>query len=154
MTYSTDRAKPERPAFDGMRAASEGLAPAVLLVDDEPDCHALVEAILRAWEGSELISAFDAQEGLTLAVNRLPDLILLDLLLPDCTGAEVLEQLRGNELTRSIPVIVVSILDPEDAPEVASRAADAYVTKPLEPQGFLEVLRGALDGRGRSTDRR
>lgn len=79
----------------------------LLLVDDDPEIHDLVAQILH-FHGVELCSAMDGGEGIELALRIAPDLILLDYVLPDMNGLEVLLKLRGQGLPESIPVIFIT----------------------------------------------
>jgi CheY-like chemotaxis protein len=88
-----------------------------------------------------LITSIQGRRGLELAEQHRPDLVLLDLHLPDMHGSQVLRQLRDNERTRHIPVIVVSA-DATDRQlrRLMEAGADAYLTKPLDVHEFLETV--------------
>ncbi|MDQ2809650.1 MAG: response regulator, partial [Chloroflexota bacterium] len=78
-------------------------------------------------------------------VAQAPDLILLDLHLPDLTGAEVLRRLRANPLTAATPVVIVSAdATPAQIARLRRAGADIYLTKPLDVQEFLQVLDALL----------
>jgi CheY-like chemotaxis protein len=88
-----------------------------------------------------VISAMQGELGLELARRRRPDLVLLDLHLPDIDGAEVLERLRGDPATREIPVVIVSADATEgQAERLLAAGAAAYITKPIDVPRLLEVL--------------
>ncbi|HWK90316.1 MAG TPA: response regulator, partial [Longimicrobium sp.] len=98
-----------------------------------------------AWR---LVPALQGQIGVELAREHRPDLVLLDLHLPDISGEEVLRRLRADERTASIPVIVISAdatLDSLD--RLRTAGADAYLTKPLDLDEFLEALETHLPAR-------
>ena len=109
----------------------------------------LVQQVLRFRPGIALLTATDGRAGLDLARARRPDLILLDLNLPELSGAEVLAALRDDPATRSIPVVVISA----DATEgqrrrlLAAGARD-YLTKPLQVQRLLDLLDALLTPAG------
>ncbi len=112
----------------------------ILIVEDEkPLVDALVYNLDR--EGYEVIIAHDGQDGLRKA-QTVPDLILLDIMLPNVNGIEVLRELRGNEKTKSIPVIVVSAKSEETDQVVGfSMGADDYVTKPFSIKVLLQRIK-------------
>ncbi|MFQ6099969.1 MAG: GAF domain-containing protein [Anaerolineae bacterium] len=82
----------------------------VLVVDDDPGLVPLLQAMLPA-EWCTLLTAYDGQEGLTLARNEHPDAILLDLMMPDVSGFEVLENLRADAATADIPIVILTARD-------------------------------------------
>ncbi len=117
----------------------------VLCIEDNASNLRLVEVILKTKREMNLVSAMKGRPGLEMARDDAPDVILLDLNLPDMHGSEVLAELKSHESTRHIPVIVISA----DATELQTErlvadGAAAYLTKPLEVQKFLETLDAAL----------
>ncbi len=113
----------------------------ILYIEDNLSNLALIEEILSEQPQAELLSAMQGKLGLDLARKHLPDLILLDLHLPDLSGSEVLAQLRREEATRNIPVIVISADATEhQANELIAAGAHAYLTKPLDVSEFLETV--------------
>ena len=81
-------------------------------------------------EGYEVFSALDGEAGVTLAKEKTPDLILLDLVLPKMMGFEVLEQLRGDEKTKDIPIIVLTNLESiQDVQRATDLGATTYLVK-------------------------
>jgi two-component system, OmpR family, KDP operon response regulator KdpE len=117
------------------------LKPLVLIVDDEPQIRRLLTVSLEA-NGYRVLSAANGQEGLVLAAQHQPALVILDLGLPDLSGQEVLRRLR--EWSRA-PVIVLSVRDDEKGKVAALDAgADDYVTKPFNTDELLARLRVAL----------
>ncbi len=132
----------------------------LLYVEDNLANLSLVDTILLSRPGWRTIPALQGQLGVELAREHLPDVILLDLHLPDIPGDEVLRRLRSDPRTVAIPVIVVSA----DATggtfdRLRSAGADAYLTKPIDIDEFLRVVERFLPepgGRARMsiTDRR
>jgi len=117
------------------------LKPLVLIVDDEPQIRRLLTVSLEA-NGYRVLSAANGQEGLVLAAQHQPALVILDLGLPDLSGQEVLRRLREWSNT---PVIVLSVRDDEKGKVAALDAgADDYVTKPFNTDELLARLRVAL----------
>ena len=92
-----------------------------------------MDRIFSRWTGVRLISAMQGRLGVELAMQHHPDLVLLDLHLPDIHGYEVLQRLRANDATRGIPVIVTSAdATPGQVERLLSAGADDYLTKPLD----------------------
>jgi len=116
-------------------------APRVLVIDDEPQMQRLLTLVLKE-AGYAVLTAGNGQEGLILAAQHRPEIVLLDLGLPDLTGGEVLRRLR--EWSR-VPVIVLTAQDAE-AEKVAllDAGADDYVTKPFTTGELLARTRVAL----------
>jgi len=102
------------------------------MVDDDPEFAELIEFNL-ARQGCDLLLAQDGMEGLRLARTQLPDLILLDLMLPDLGGLSVCEILQAQPSTRDIPVFILSALDQTWAGTRKHRAQfSGYFTKPID----------------------
>ena len=115
--------------------------PLVLIVDDEPQIRRLLTVTLEA-NGYRVLPAVSGQEGLVLAAQHQPALVVLDIGLPDMSGQEVLRRLR--EWSQA-PVIVLSVRDDEKGKVAALDAgADDYVTKPFNTDELLARLRVAL----------
>jgi two-component system phosphate regulon response regulator PhoB len=108
----------------------------ILIIEDERDLTDVLTYNLQR-EGYDTILAHDGQEGLRKAQTLLPDLILLDLMLPGLSGQDVLRELRSSDRTREIPVIILTAKAEETDQVVGfSLGADDYVTKPFS----LKVL--------------
>ena len=104
------------------------MKPTILLVDDSRLLRAANHrALLRA--GYDVIDAEDGQRGLELAQERLPDLILLDMMLPKVSGPEVLRTLKNDPRTNLIPVIVLSALSHKNKEKLEHDGAAGYVEK-------------------------
>ena len=117
----------------------------ILYIEDNFSNVTLVDQMLAERPGLELMSAMQGRVGLELARQHRPDLILLDLHLPDLPGWQVLAQLKADHLTREIPVVVVSA--DATAPQIKrllSAGARAYLTKPLDIAEFFRVIDEAL----------
>ena len=115
--------------------------PPVLIVDDEPQIRRLLTVTLEA-NAYRVVSAVCGQEGLVLAAQHRPALVVLDIGLPDLSGQEVLRRLREWS---NAPVIVLSVQDDEKGKVAALDAgADDYVTKPFNTDELLARLRVAL----------
>jgi two-component system cell cycle response regulator len=118
--------------------------PRVLVIDDSPDVHALLRVRL-APEDIELLAASSAAEGLTLAELELPDLVLLDVDLPDGNGFAACRTLKEREATSHLPVIFLSGSTSVEAKvEGFDVGGIDYVTKPFEPAELRARVRAAL----------
>jgi CheY-like chemotaxis protein len=121
----------------------------VLCVEDNPANFRLIERILKLRPGVRLLSATQGRLGIDLAGQHRPDLIFLDLHLPDIQGDEVLRQLQDNEATRNIPVTILSAdATPNQAERLRAAGARRYMVKPLDVKEFLQILDETLKERG------
>lgn len=125
-------------------------AQTILVVDDEENIRILMRDLLCA-EGYKPLLASDGSEALKTALEKLPNLILLDLILPDIDGFDVCRQLKANPATANIPIIIVSGRR-EDADIAAGleMGADDYVVKPVRKQVLAARIRAVLRGRSGS----
>ncbi|MFC7326490.1 response regulator transcription factor [Marinactinospora rubrisoli] len=116
--------------------------PHVLVIDDEPNIRDLVQAALR-FHGFGVSTAQSGSEGLAAARSRRPDLIVLDVLLPDISGFDVCRQLReGGD---DVPVIYLTARDtPSDTVTGLSLGGDDYVTKPFSVEALVARIRALL----------
>jgi two-component system cell cycle response regulator DivK len=121
----------------------------VLVVEDDPWIRSLM-ADLLAGEGYEVVEAPDGKQGLELASEREPDVILLDLAMPEVSGLDVLHELKSSNPTRDIPVIVVSayamLMMGSDA-----RRADGVIQKPFDLADLLAQVQQAVGKREEAT---
>ena len=115
--------------------------PRVLVVDDEPQILRALQMKLRS-EGYEVVTASTAAEALSAAASRLPEAVILDVVLPDGRGTDVCRELRG---WTSAPVLMLSAVGDESEKIAALDAgADDYVTKPFSVDELLARLRAVL----------
>jgi PAS domain S-box-containing protein len=116
-------------------------AATLLYIEDNLANLSLVETILLSRPGWQTIPALQGQLGVELAREHVPDVILLDLHLPDIPGEEVLRRLRSDARTATIPVIIVSAdATPASLQRLLLAGANAYLTKPLDVDDFLRVV--------------
>lgn len=121
--------------------AQAGRSYKVLCIEDNPSNLRLIEAIFKKRSGITLLAAIQGRVGLDLARQHEPDLILLDLNLPDVHGSEVLARLQQSPTTRDIPVIVISAdATPPQIEKLLDAGAKAFLTKPLDIGQFLHTL--------------
>jgi signal transduction histidine kinase len=127
--------------------AGAGRTATVLYIEDNLANLSLIETILAGRPEITLMSALQGQLGIELAWQHGPDLILLDLHLPDISGDEVLRKLRADERTRRTPVMVISADATSGRTQRLMEAgADAYMTKPLDVDDFLDTVDRLLAG--------
>jgi phosphate regulon transcriptional regulator PhoB len=120
----------------------------ILIVDDEIDLLDLVEYNLQRADYA-VLRAENGADALASAKTDAPDLILLDVMLPDINGHEVLARLREDEATRRIPVIMLTAKrEEQDVLEGFESGADDYVSKPFSPRELLARLRAVLKRSG------
>jgi DNA-binding response OmpR family regulator len=119
--------------------------PLVLVADDEEDIRALVAFRLKR-AGYEVITAADGEEALLLATTRLPDLAVLDMMMPKATGLEVTRSMREQAPTKDIPVILLTARAQEaDVSRGFEAGADDYVKKPFSPQDLQTRVEALLE---------
>lgn len=119
----------------------------VLYVEDNLSNVRLIEAVLARRPAVRLLSAMQGQLGLELAAGKHPDLILLDLHLPDIPGEEVMRRLQADERTSGIPVVVVSAdATVRQIKRLLAAGASDYLTKPLDVKRLLEIIDGLGGG--------
>jgi two-component system response regulator VicR len=120
----------------------------VVCIEDEPEMIDLIKLILGR-KGFELTGAMGGREGLELIRRVKPDLVLLDLMMPDMDGWEVYQQLKSDEELKHIPVIIVTAkaqsIDKVLGLHIAK--VDDYVTKPFGPQELLQSIEKVLSAR-------
>jgi DNA-binding response OmpR family regulator len=117
----------------------------VLVADDDRDIVDLVTFRLGR-SGYEVLQAFDGQEALDLALERLPDLCVLDVTMPRLDGYEVTRRLRANQATRSMPIILLTARAQEtDAEQGFDAGATDYVRKPFSPQALKSRVQVLLE---------
>jgi DNA-binding response OmpR family regulator len=120
-------------------------APLVLVADDEDDIRSLVSFRLKR-AGYDVITAADGEEALVLATTRLPDLVVLDMMMPKATGLEVMRSMREQSTTKDIPIILLTARAQEaDVARGFEAGADDYVKKPFSPQDLQARVQALLE---------
>jgi CheY-like chemotaxis protein len=130
--------------------------PLILLIEDHEDNRNIYRTILEHF-GFRVEVAPDGREGLRLAREAVPDLILMDISIPHIDGWEATRQLKGDEATAGIPIVALTAHAlPEDRERAREVGCDGYLTKPVEPTRVIEEVRrflrsgaaehGALEG--------
>lgn len=119
----------------------------ILICDNEEVLRSLVRASLEP-AGYAFVEARDGDEALEVARDHLPDLIVLDMMMPGRTGIDVLEELRDDPELREIPVVMLTARAQQADHEAAQRAgADCFLTKPFSPLELASVVAGLLQPR-------
>jgi len=125
----------------------------VVCIEDEPEMIDLVKLILSR-KGYQVVGAMGGREGLEAIAREKPDLVLLDLMMPDMDGWEVYQKMKANDGTKTIPVIVVTAkaqsIDKVLGLHIAK--VDDYITKPFGPQDLLESVEKVLARREQGTE--
>lgn len=119
----------------------------VVYIEDDPEMIDLVVMILSR-RGFAVKGAHGGRNGLDLVIKELPDLVLLDLMMPGMDGWEVYQQLKANETTRNIPIIIITAkaqaIDRVLGLHIAK--VDDYIAKPFRPQELLDSIDRVLSG--------
>jgi two-component system cell cycle response regulator DivK len=117
----------------------------ILVVEDNPANMTLAVFLLRS-VGHTVLSATDAETGLTIARDARPGLILMDMQLPGMDGLEAVGQLKGHTATSAIPVIALTALAMKgDEERMRAAGCDGYVAKPLRYKDFLATIAAQLE---------
>ena len=123
----------------------------ILCIEDEPEMIDLIRLILGR-RGFEVVGAAGGKEGLEKVRQQPPDLVLLDLMMPDMDGWEVYQQMKADEKTKEIPVIVVTAkaqsIDKVLGLHIAK--VDDYIAKPFSPQDLLNSVEKVLGAKNSS----
>ena len=118
----------------------------VLYVEDNPANMRLVEQLLKTFPDIELVGAETAEEGLEIAQQHVPDLILMDINLPGMNGYEALVELKKLDATREVPIVAISANALASDLEKGLEAGFAdYITKPINLQSFFATIKKHLD---------
>jgi two-component system, OmpR family, response regulator VicR len=120
----------------------------ILCIEDEPEMIDLIRLILNR-RGFDVRGAGSGEEGLKIINEVHPDLVLLDLMMPDMDGWEVYQRMKADEQTKSIPVVVVTAraqsIDKVLGLHIAK--VDDYIAKPFSPQELLNSVENVLNGK-------
>jgi DNA-binding response OmpR family regulator len=139
------RVRPQAHANAGGSGEQAGPRRRILVVDDEPAIRTLCRVNL-ALSGMEVLEAASGRAAVELARAELPDLILLDVMLPGETGWDVASTLAGDDRTRDIPVVFLTAMaDESDLVRGKDHGAVGYITKPFDPVGLGDTVEVTLD---------
>ena len=147
-TSPIDRLDSDESIDYGAQSQDDGASRRVLYIEDNLSNFALVQRILEYRPSIVLMAAMQGSLGLELARQHPPDLILLDLDLPDLPGRDVLSELRLDQRTAATPILIVSAdANPRQIQRLRDAGATGYLTKPLDVVAFLEAVDTALAGK-------
>ncbi len=133
-------AEPKIPASAGMTRQVNGSAKTVLVVEDNDLNMKLFHDLLEA-HGYNILQTKDGMEALRLAREHLPDLILMDIQLPEVSGLEVTKWLKEDESLKTIPVIAVTAFAMKgDEEKIREGGCEAYIAKPISVTNFLQTV--------------
>ena len=119
----------------------------VMIVEDEPDAAELFAEMMRL-NGYRVIKSYSSLPALGLIKQEKPDLILLDIMLPEISGLEILRSMRSNPDLASIPVVVVSArATPTDIQNGLAAGASTYLTKPVSYMDLINAVDGLIQGK-------
>jgi two-component system cell cycle response regulator DivK len=120
----------------------------VLIVEDNEKNMKLARDVLSA-KGYQVLEAVTGEEGVRMAIERKPDLVLMDIQLPGINGIEALKQLRADPALARVPVIAFTAsVTPTDRSQISAAGFDAFLSKPINLKDFLSVIQDQLQ-RGR-----
>ncbi len=118
--------------------------PQILIADDNPEILDICRIRLAA-HGYDILTASDGEEALTVAKENLPDLILLDIMMPELNGIEVCQRLRGDPALPFIPIILITAKsEPEDVVTGLEAGAEEYLTKPVDQTALVARAKSML----------
>ena len=113
----------------------------ILMIDDEPEFVDMIKMRLEANDYS-VVTAYEGKEGLKLAHTENPDLILLDVMMPEMDGFDVLSRLRGSESTRDVPVVMLTAKgEAKSIFEAQNLGSVDYLIKPCESSDLLAIVK-------------
>lgn len=116
----------------------------ILVADDNPSNVELLKDILRV-SGYQILSAQDGKTALTIAQEQIPDLVILDINMPGMSGIDVCAELKQNDITSRIPIIMLTAMtDVENRVKALSLGADDYLTKPYSPRELVARIQRSL----------
>jgi two-component system, cell cycle response regulator DivK len=121
----------------------------VLIVEDNEKNMKLARDILMA-KGYTTVEAVTGEDGVRLAKERAPDLILMDIQLPGINGIEAFRQIRAHAPTAKVPVIAVTAsVTPTDRSEITAAGFDAFISKPINLKEFVDTVKRFIEKAGR-----
>jgi len=117
----------------------------VLIIEDNEKNMKLARDVLQA-KGYQTLEAITGEEGVKLAKERKPDLVLMDIQLPGINGIEAFRQIRGDGATRSIPVVALTAsVTPTDRTAISAAGFDAFISKPISLKEFLDTVKRLVE---------
>ena len=119
----------------------------VLIIEDHEKNMKLARDVLQA-KGYKTLEAVTGEEGVKLALEKKPDLVLMDIQLPGINGIEAFKQIRGDAATHAIPVVALTAsVTPTDRSEITAAGFDAFIGKPISLKEFVETVKRLIEGK-------
>jgi two-component system cell cycle response regulator DivK len=119
----------------------------ILIVEDNDKNMKLARDVLKA-KGYGTLEAVTGEEGVKLAKEMLPDLVLMDIQLPGINGIEAFRQIRADAKTARIPVVALTAsVTPTDRSEINAAGFDAFIGKPISLKEFVETVKRLIEGK-------
>ena len=116
----------------------------ILIVEDNEKNMKLVRDLLQ-YKGHQTLEAVNGMDGVRLAIDNIPDLILMDIQLPDISGIQALALIREQDALSRVPVLAVSAsVMPEEQQKIVTSGFDAFIAKPINIKQFLDAVQGFL----------
>jgi two-component system, cell cycle response regulator DivK len=116
----------------------------VLIVEDNEKNMKLARDVLQA-KGYQVLEAVTGEDGVRMAIEREPDLVLMDIQLPGINGIEALKQLRAEPALAKVPVVAFTAsVTPTDRSQISAAGFDAFLSKPINLKEFLSVIQDQL----------
>ncbi|NOY69778.1 MAG: response regulator [Deltaproteobacteria bacterium] len=120
----------------------------ILIVEDDTQNRKLVKELL-ATRGYRIIEAENGKQGVVLAAEKKPDLILMDVQMPVMNGLDAMKIIKADDDTKSIPVILLTAFAmKEDKERFCKSGCDGYITKPMDTRKFIKIIGEYLAGAG------
>jgi two-component system, cell cycle response regulator DivK len=118
----------------------------VLIIEDNEKNMKLARDVLQA-KGYKTLEAVTGEEGVTLARQHVPDLVLMDIQLPGINGIEAFKQIRTEAKTAKVPVVALTAsVTPTDRSAISAAGFDAFVSKPINLKEFLDTVKRLIEG--------
>jgi two-component system cell cycle response regulator DivK len=118
----------------------------ILIVEDNDKNMKLARDVLQA-KGYRTLEAVNGEDGVRLALEHRPDLVLMDIQLPDINGVEAFSRIRAHAATAAVPVVAFTAsVTPLDRSRITDAGFDGFISKPINLREFLETVRRTLEG--------
>ena len=118
----------------------------ILIVEDNEKNMKLARDVLQA-KGYQTLEAVNGEDGVRLALEHIPDMVLMDIQLPDINGIEAFARIRANAATAMVPVVAFTAsVTPMDRSRITDAGFDNFIGKPINLKEFLETVRKTLEG--------
>ena len=117
----------------------------ILVADDDKEIVELLSIYIHN-EGYEVVKAYDGKEALAAVEKEIPDLVILDIMMPEIDGVEVCRRFRANEKLNNVPIVMFSAkISAYDKKESFEAGADGFISKPFNARGFISGIKTYLE---------